>query len=350
MGNITVLGAGAWGTALATLLAKNGNDVLLWSFEKKVCADINENNKNECYLPGVELPTNLKATSDLQEACQHSEILIEVIPVKFLRKVLLQAKPFINKNHRFVATSKGIEEKTLFLPIDIVKEIFGKGCRAAVLGGPNFAHDVAIGGFSATTIASADKSFCSQLSAIFANDMFRVGCSEDVVGVQVAGALKNVIALAVGIACGAGLSESTIACIITRGLEEMCKVSQALGGKIETIYSYPGVGDLILTATNEQSRNFRAGKMLGQCVSVADIEKKFPALPEGINSAPSVVALANKIGTQKKNHNVIPGLTRNPADNGCSATGKLSLPICQAVNNLIKSECDVKSFVKTVTY
>ena len=292
---ITVMGGGAWGTAIASLLCRNGHDVLLWAMEEAVCSEVNNKCLNSRYLPDIELPKTLKSNSCLEKSFEHSKIIIEVVPVRHLRSVLAKAKPFVTSEHSFVTTSKGIEPETLMLPTEIVEDVLCSQ-KVGALGGPNFAKDVARGGFSATTISSIDDDFLKTVSGIFYSDNFKVEISNDIFGVQVCGLLKNVISLAIGIARGAKLSENAIAYIFTKGLKETVKIVKAFGGKTETVYGLAGVGDLVLTSMGTQSRNLKAGVMIGSGKTLQDVEKELGILPEGVASANALSQLVEKLG------------------------------------------------------
>jgi glycerol-3-phosphate dehydrogenase (NAD(P)+) len=292
---ITVLGGGAWGTAIASLLCRDGHDVLLWAMEEAVCSEVNNKCSNSRYLPDIELPKTLKSKSCLEKSFEHSKIIVEVVPVRHLRSVLEKAKPFVTPEHSFVTTSKGVEPETLMLPTQIVQDVLCAQ-KLAALGGPNFAKDVARGGFSATTIASNDDEFLKTLSVIFSSDNFKVESSRDLLGVQVCGLLKNVVSLAIGIARGAKLSENAIAYIFTKGLKEAAEITQAFGGKTETVYGLAGVGDLVLTSMGTQSRNLKAGVMIGSGRTLQDVENELGILPEGVASASALAQLVEKLG------------------------------------------------------
>jgi len=315
---VTVLGAGAWGTAIACLLSRNGNDVMLWSVEDSVAKEIESTRCNRKYLPDVEIHESVRTTSSLSVACEHSNVLVEVIPIAYLRSVLKSLSSFLAKDHSIVTTSKGIEAETLMLPLEIVESVCSAVAAKAVLGGPNFARDVALGGFSATMIASKDERFLLQLYDLFSSPVFKVVTSDDVIGVQVGGVLKNVVALAVGIAKGSGLSENSIAFVVTQGLLEMSRFAEKLGGKQETIFNLPGVGDLILASLGTQSRNMKAGIRLGQGATVETLSAEFNSMPEGINTMDSFREVVAKHG--------------------------VSMSLCMAVDKIIRgkaSACDL---------
>lgn len=291
---ISVLGAGAFGTAFSTLLTYNGFEVKLWCLEPEVCEEINKTHTNSRYLPGIVLDPKIKASNSLQEVINSSDIIFEVIPVKFLRSVLTQAKPYFNSKQIWVILSKGIEQNTLLLPSAILDDVFGYHEKKATLGGPNFANDFALKTYSATTIASKDCDIGRLLQEILANDYFRPYLSLDLEGVQVGGAIKNAITLLIGIAKGSGVKDNTIAYLITRGLSEMARVAQYYGGKIETIYGLSGLGDLLLTSMGLQSRNLRVGIMIGEGKSLDNILAQTGLTAEGVNTIISLNQLISK--------------------------------------------------------
>lgn len=319
---VSVLGAGAWGTALAALLVRNGHDVLLWAFEDEVAKEITCDSTNSCYLSGCKLPDDLRSSSSLEEVCAHSRTLILACPVAFIRSVLGQAKPFITPEHGWVTVSKGLEAGTLEFPLAIIDQVFGTTSKKGVLGGPNFARDVACGMFSSTVIASQDQGFLDHLYVLFHSPTFHVTKSADIVDVQVAGTIKNVIAVAIGIARGCeSISENSTAFLFTQGLNEMKTIAQALGGGGSALYGPAGVGDLVLTAMGSQSRNVKAGMMFASGSSLDDVKKAFPALPEGLNSLPSVLALAEKLN--------------------------ITLPLCNALGKIIDQKESPKALVSS---
>src|SRR5579872_526205 len=289
---VTVLGAGAWGTSFATLLAHNGLQVNLWSFEQTVAHDIQKHRINTTYLPNVKLLSNIHVTTDMQEALQDSTWVFEAIPVAFLRKTLQQAKPFTNAQQSWVVLSKGIERDTFSLPSQIIQDVFGFKA-AGVVAGPNFAKELAEKAYTATTVASYDPKKAQELSDLLANEFFKTYISNDMIGVQVGGAIKNVLALAIALGKGSHLHENTIAFILTQGLQEIAQIAEFFGGKKETVYGLSGLGDMFLTCTSPLSKNFQAGSLLAKGSKLADIER-IMTLPEGINTTQSLFHLIEK--------------------------------------------------------
>ena len=293
---VAVLGAGAWGTAFATLLAENGHTVRLWCHEADVASEINSAHENTFYLPGTKLNENIVATTSLQEALADARWVFEVIPVKFLRGVLQQAKPYVRDDHVWVLLSKGVEQETLLLPTAILDDVLGKDVEQATLSGPNFAKDLIEQIPTATTIAARDCKIGEELQQLLANSFFRPYLSLDIVGVQIGGAIKNVLALAIGIAKGAGCKDNTIAYLLTRGLREMAELAKHFGGKEETIYGLSGLGDLVLTSMGEHGRNMRVGMLVGQGRSLSDVLAETGIVAEGVNTVQSLQQIIAKDG------------------------------------------------------
>ncbi len=292
--NIAMLGEGAWGTAVAMLLAYNGHEVKLWCYNTELVSQINATRQNERYLPGVTLPKNITAVATIDEAICNSEWVFEAIPVKFLRSVLQKAKHCYKDTQRWVVLSKGIEQDTLLFPTEIIADVLGDAVQQTVFAGPSFAMDVARKQITAVTIAAPGCELAKELQALLANNYFRPYISTDMIGVQVGAALKNVIAIGVGMLDGAGYSDNAKAFIITRGLHEIAELAVALGARRETIYGLSGVGDLILTAMGSLSRNLQVGKRFGQGQSLETILKETGYIPEGINTVESVQQLMRK--------------------------------------------------------
>lgn len=288
MEKVTVLGAGAFGTAMATVLATNGCEVVLWCYEPEVADQINKARRNDRYLPGVILHENIRATNDLQVAVTFSKLLFEALPVSVIRSMFMTIKEWLSPDSTFVVLSKGVEIGTTLLPVDIILSVLGKEWPIAVIGGPNYAHEIANKVRSAATLASNDPSFTKKLEKILNNDYFSVVCITDYVGTQVCGAFKNALALSLGIAHGSGLGENTKAFLMFQALKEMGILSKSLGGSDETVYELCGLGDLILCCTGSASRNFKMGVLLGQGRSLASLSNEFSVMPEGIGTLRSV--------------------------------------------------------------
>lgn len=290
MNNITVIGEGAWGTAIAQLLARNGYTVTLWCHDATVAAQIAQQRHNSRYMPGIALDTAINPVTDMALALQPQIIFIST-PVPFLRSVLEQIKPHYKTHHILVMLNKGIENKTLLLPTQMLTAVLGAFAQTAVVAGPSFATQVMQGCITALVVASARQSVATTISSMLSNAYIRPYTTVDVMGAQVAAALKNVIALAGGMADGAGWCSNTKAFLFTRGLQEMVKVAQLFKGQPETIYGLAGVGDLWLTATNSTSRNYQIGVAFGQGKKM---ELPTDSMPEGLNTLRSVQELAGR--------------------------------------------------------
>lgn len=297
---IMVLGAGSWGTAIAHTLAENGHDVLMWCLEPSLAQAIEQVHRNDSYLPGFDLHPSIKATSDLVAAFSHSDIVVEAIPVAYLRSVLATITalvPDAAKKH-WIMLSKGIEMQTHFMPSQILQNILGSDVIVSVVGGPSFAKDLMEKALTAVMVASIEPSCAVKVKGIFENDFFKIHLSDDVLGIQLGGALKNVLAIASGIAHGASMKDNTIAYMMTRGVAEMGMLMTALGGKQETMYGLAGFGDMILTCTSMTSKNFKAGMFIGKGIAVAELLNYMPVLPEGINTCQSLYTLLQERGIQ----------------------------------------------------
>ena len=292
---VTVLGGGSFGTSIATLLAENGHNVNLWCYEQEVVNSIKNKNENSHFLPEIKLSSNIKATTNLQEAICESKWVFEAIPVKFLRNILNQSKNFFNKNQNLVVLSKGMEQDTLLFPSGIIEDVLGKDFKVSIVAGPNFAKELAQKFCTATVVCSKDEDIAKKLGNILSNSYFKAYLSDDEVGVQVGGIVKNILALIAGLVSSALGSQNTRAFLLTRGFAEMSKLVIYLGGKRETLYGLSGFGDLILSTSSLLSRNFRFGKMLGEGKSIKDASKEIGVIPEGINSVQSVYQLSKKL-------------------------------------------------------
>lgn len=296
--NITVLGGGSWGTALANLLAINGHSVVIWAREDEVVSSINNNNLNSIFLPDIKLSENLSATTSLKEALQSTSMIISVVPSQYLRDVLTEALSYIqtDKVIPIVSATKGIEESTLMTASIIISEATkdSKKFPIAVLSGPTFALEVANKLPSCITAAADTIELAETVQKVFSNDFFRVYTNTDIIGVEIGGAVKNVVALASGISNGLGFGYNTRAALITRGLVEMKNLGTALGGVESTFYGLSGMGDLILTATGELSRNYTVGTRLGKGEKLTDIIESMHMVAEGVKTCRGVIALAKK--------------------------------------------------------
>ncbi|MEI7995907.1 MAG: NAD(P)H-dependent glycerol-3-phosphate dehydrogenase [Methylococcaceae bacterium] len=296
MGNkkIAILGAGSWGTALALLAARNGCQTLLWGHNPEHIAALSQDRQNKRYLPDHPFPVNLTVTANLAEVVAFSHLLLVCVPSHAFKKTLIELKPYVSSEIKIAWASKGFNPDDGSLLHEIVAETFSAQTSAAILSGPTFAHEVAANLPTAITIASAQPHFAKQLSGILHSGLFRIYTSSDVIGVEVGGAVKNVLAIAAGIADGLGFGANTRAALITRGLNEIIRLGVKLGGKQETFMGLAGLGDLILTCTDNQSRNRRFGLALGLGKDRAAAIQAIGQEIEGISAAKETYLLAKK--------------------------------------------------------
>jgi glycerol-3-phosphate dehydrogenase (NAD(P)+) len=295
-----VLGAGAWGTALARLLVQNGNEVRLWTWQEDHAADLRTHRENRAFLPGVALPEGLEATSRLGEALEGAEWVVLVVPSQAVRATLEQCRPHLPPAAPWVCASKGIEEGTLQLMSDVLTDVLGGSVakRSAVLSGPSFAREVARGMPTNVVAAATDLEVARRAQELFSNDWFRVYTNMDPTGVEIGGALKNVIAIAAGACDGLGFGHNTRAALITRGIAEMARLAVAKGGQVLTLAGLAGLGDLILTCTGELSRNRTLGVALGSGKPLAEALAELPGVAEGYLTAKSAHDLAQRLGVE----------------------------------------------------
>lgn len=295
--SLSVIGGGAWGTALAALCAANGVDTLLWAREDAVIDAINNRHENSVFLPGVPLPASLKALNSLGMAAA-SEAILFVVPAQFARAALADLRAAARNPALPVALcSKGVEQATGLLMTEVLAEVWPEA-QPAVLSGPSFARDVALGLPTAVTLACADEALGRRWMASVGAPHFRPYLSTDLVGAELGGAVKNVLAIAAGAVVGKGLGESARAALIARGFAEFQRLGVALGARPETMAGLSGLGDLILTASSMQSRNMSLGVELGKGRALADILGERSSVSEGVASAAAVLALAKKAGVE----------------------------------------------------
>ncbi|KAF3978017.1 MAG: NAD(P)-dependent glycerol-3-phosphate dehydrogenase [Methylococcales symbiont of Iophon sp. n. MRB-2018] len=292
--SISILGAGSWGTALAIQAAKNGCKTMLWGHDPKHILNLLKAKENKHYLPGLKFPVSLKVTDDLEKAARFGSVILLSVPSHAFKTTLLQLKPYIGDNTRIAWATKGFDPENGQLLHQIVNQSFPNINHTAVLSGPTFAQEVAAGLPAAITIASLNSDFSSQLASIFHNSRFRAYTSKDMIAVQVGGAVKNVLAIAAGIADGLGFGANTRAALITRGLQEIIRLGIKLGGQPETFMGLAGLGDLILTCTDNQSRNRRFGLALGEGKNKEAVVKQIAQEIEGISAARETYFLSIK--------------------------------------------------------
>jgi glycerol-3-phosphate dehydrogenase (NAD(P)+) len=292
---VSVVGGGAWGTALASHCARAELPVRIWVREPEVATAVNERHENTVFLPGVPLPDALLASSRLDEALEGAEAVLVVVPSEFCRGLYRRLRPLLPPAAILVSATKGMEMDTLLRMSEVAAEET-PGHPVAVLSGPSFALEVARALPTAVVAASIDHTVAQRVQRALATRTFRVYSSEDVVGVELAGALKNVIAIAAGIVDGLGYGHNTVAALITRGLAEIGRVAGALGGRAETLSGLAGLGDLVLTCTGALSRNRRVGQGLGRGLSLADASAGLVA--EGVRTTLAACALAEREGVE----------------------------------------------------
>ncbi len=293
MKKIGVIGAGSWGTALSLVLAKNGKQVTLWSIMEQEIAMLKEKHEHTEKLPGVILPKNVSFTTDLKETIEGSEMLVLAVPSVFTRSTAKSMAPFVKEGQIIVCVAKGIEEDTLMTLTDIVAEEI-PACDVAVMCGPSHAEEVGTG-LPTTVVAGAKtKATAEKIQDAFMNEVFRVYTSPDVLGMELGGALKNVIALAAGMADGLGYGDNTKAALITRGITEISRLAMKMGARSETIFGLTGIGDLIVTCESRHSRNRKAGMLMGQGLTMEEATKEVKMVVEGIYSAKAALALARR--------------------------------------------------------
>jgi glycerol-3-phosphate dehydrogenase (NAD(P)+) len=292
MSYIAVIGAGSWGTTLANLLAEKGLDVSLWSHEKDLADNINRTGINNIYLPGIPLSNNIEATSSIEDAVRKTRFILNVVPTQHTRSVFRKAAGYIPDEATLISASKGIEHGTLMTVSEILNEVSDRA--TAVLSGPSFAEEVNKKLPTAVTVAAHRHDTGLLLQDIFSTDYFRIYTNSDVLGVELGGALKNVMAIASGISDGLGLGSSTRAALITRGLTEMIRLGNAMGAKEKTFGGLSGLGDLVLTCTGTLSRNYTVGYQLGRGEKLDDILSGMKMVAEGVPTSKSAYELAVK--------------------------------------------------------
>jgi glycerol-3-phosphate dehydrogenase (NAD(P)+) len=297
---VTVLGAGSWGTALAVHLARVGHDVRLWARDAGLAATLSAARENAVYLPGVPFPPSVTPSGDLAEACTGSEMLVFVCPSSGVRPLAERLRSVLGHEPVVVSAAKGVEDETHFTMSAILEDVLGQdhGARVAVLSGPSFAREVGQGVPTAVTAAARDLAVAEAVQRVFAGQTFRVYTSTDVVGVEIGGAVKNVIALAAGVSDGLGFGNNSRAALITRGLAEITRLAVQMGADRQTLAGLSGLGDLVLTCTGDLSRNRTVGLRLGRGERLRDIVASMKEVAEGVHNTRSVRALAQSIGVE----------------------------------------------------
>ena len=295
MAKISVMGTGSWGTALAILLHNNGHQVMLWSAHPEKAASLNQTREDPKKLPGIKIPDGIVITGDEKTALDSPDIVVFASPSAYMRAISKRLSPLIRRGQIIVNVAKGVEENTLMPVCDIIKEEIPQA-DVCVLSGPSHAEEVGIG-LPTTVVAGAKKrAVAEEIQDIFMNNVFRVYTSPDVLGMELGGSLKNVIALAAGMADGLGYGDNTKAALITRGMFEMNKLAVTMGAKQETLNGLTGIGDLIVTCESKHSRNRKAGMLIGQGYTMQQAMDEVKMVVEGVYSAKAAIALAKKYG------------------------------------------------------
>lgn len=302
MPKIAIIGAGAWGTALAIVLgrANQSRPILLWAHEDDVLASLQTTHENAVFLPGFRVPQNVTATGELQAALDGVDIVFGAMPAAHAREMYSAMLPFVRPEMRFVSATKGLEPNTLLRMSEVITQVIGSKFRprVAALSGPSFAKEVARGDPTAVVAASADRAVAKEIQREFSGPTLRLYTNEDVIGVELGGALKNIIAIAAGVAEGLGLGHNTLAALITRGLAEMMRLGTALGAKRETLAGLAGMGDLVLTCTGDLSRNRFVGIELARGKKLAQILGSMRMVAEGVGTTAAARLLAQKAGVE----------------------------------------------------
>ncbi len=292
---IAVIGAGSWGTALSQVLAINDYTVSLWTREKDLCDTISIKHINTHFMPGIALSESIRASLDIREVIHGQKLVLLVVPSQYMRGVLKLAVPSLEKDAIVVSAVKGIETSTLMRPTEMIRDVLGKHVTCAALSGPSFAKEVIAGMPTAVTIAADNIETARELQHALTTKTLRLYAADDMTGVELGGSLKNVISIAAGICDGANIGKSARAAIITRGLAEIIRLGMKMGAKRETFSGLSGLGDLVLTATDEQSRNRTVGFRIGKGEQIKDILDSMTMVAEGVQTSVSVKMISEKL-------------------------------------------------------
>jgi glycerol-3-phosphate dehydrogenase (NAD(P)+) len=297
---IGVIGGGSWGTALGKLLAEKGYPISLWVHDAEHCREMSAKRENAAYLPGIALPYNLIPSSDLHEVVAGKAVLLCALPSHVLRSVMIRVAPHVRGEPLVVSASKGIEDGTSKTMVGVLEEVLPQALRSrlCVLSGPSFAREVASGMPTAVTAAATSADAAGECQRTFTTSFFRVYTSTDVIGVELGGAVKNVIAIAAGVSDGLGFGHSSRAALITRGIAEIARLGARMGADARTLAGLAGVGDLVLTCTSDLSRNRNVGFRLGRGEKLPDILSEMRMIAEGVRNAKSVYHLARKLDVE----------------------------------------------------
>ena len=316
---VGVLGSGAWGTALACILNKKTN-ISLWAYEKETVRQINKYKINKSYLPGIKIPNNVKATNNLEELKTNKFIFI-CIPSQFIKKIILEFKKFYKKEMILIICSKGIEKTSKELISEVVKKIIPKS-KTAILSGPSFAIEVAKKKPTAVTIASKNEKNAKELAKLVNSKVFRCYYTNDIIGVQLGGVIKNILAIAAGITESQKLGSGARAALMTRGLAEMMRIGVAYGAKESTFYGLSGLGDLMLTCNSKLSRNFVTGLLIGKGKKIKEIIKSNKAISEGVINSKTIFSLSKK--------------------------KKIEMPVCESIYRILYKNVKIKETIEKI--
>lgn len=293
MARIGILGAGSWGTALAILLHDNGHNVTVWSIHEKEVEMLNTTRRHESKLPGVEIPEGILFTTDMKETMSDKDVCVLAVPSPFIRSTCQKMKAYVRAGQIIVNVAKGIEESTLYTLTDIIEEEMPYA-DACVLSGPSHAEEVSRRLPTTCVVSARTRKTAEYLQSVFVSPVFRVYISPDMLGIELGGALKNVIALAAGTADGLGYGDNTKAALITRGIAEIARLGIKMGGRPETFYGLTGIGDLIVTCASVHSRNRKAGYLMGKGYTMQEAMDEVQMVVEGVYSAKAALTLAQK--------------------------------------------------------
>ena len=297
--DIAVLGAGSYGSALAICLARKGNKTLLWAHNSTHVEQLKKDGSNEKYLPGAKFPAALTINGDLAEVVASTKEILVVVPSFAFAEMLVQLKPLLTKEHRLAWATKGLEVDTGRLLQDVARDILGDDIPLAVLSGPTFAKEMAAGMPTAISVASSEQSFAEHLAELLhCGQTFRVYQNNDFIGIQLGGAVKNVIAIGAGMSDGLGFGSNARIALVTRGLAELCRLGSAVGADSSTFMGMAGLGDLVLTCTDDQSRNRRFGLALGKGIGIEQAQQEIGQVVEGYRNTKEVYLLAKRLGVE----------------------------------------------------
>jgi glycerol-3-phosphate dehydrogenase (NAD(P)+) len=314
---LAVIGGGGWGTALACVLSPGFDSVALWVREADLAERIAASRVNDVFLPGIQLPANVRLQTSIPPSLDTADVVLSAMPSHAVRSVYLEMRPHLNPGMRIISCTKGLEGGTLLRMSEVIRSVIGPEFRIAVLSGPTFASEVAAGQATALVIASEDQALAEDLQQRFSGPTFRAYASGDPIGVEIGGALKNVIAIGAGISDGLGLGHNAVAALITRGLAELTRLAVAAGARPETLSGLAGLGDLVLTCTSDLSRNRQVGLKLASGMELGSILQATPMVAEGVRTTSVALKLAARYGVDlpivSEMHAVL-NLGRSPAE------------------------------------